>query len=77
MVLKLIQLTEMLTKGLTNHAEVCQITYDKTVIDLKEILDVFYVAHDPTQINRQGNDIGRHYRSIILYSSKEEETLHK
>ena len=62
------------TKGLTNHAEVCQITYDKTVIDLKEILDIFYVAHDPTQVNRQGNDIGRHYRSIILYGSKEEET---
>ena len=62
------------TKGLTNHAEVCKITYDKTVIDLKEILDIFYVAHDPTQINRQGNDIGRHYRSIILYGSKEEET---
>ena len=54
------------TKGLTNHAEVCKITYDKTVIDLKEILDIFYVAHDPTQINRQGNDIGKHYRSIIL-----------
>tara|TARA_Y100001978_G_scaffold153219_1_gene138504 strand:- start:1181 stop:1747 length:567 start_codon:yes stop_codon:yes gene_type:complete len=62
------------TNGLTNHAEVCKITYDKTVIDLKEILDIFYVAHDPTQINRQGNDIGRHYRSIILYGSKEEET---
>ena len=62
------------TKDLTNHAEVCKITYDKTVIDLKEILDIFYVAHDPTQVNRQGNDIGRHYRSIILYGSKEEET---
>lgn len=38
-------------------------------------VDIFYVAHDPTQVNRQGNDIGRHYRSIILYGSKEEETV--
>ena len=63
------------TKGLTNHAEVCKITYDKTVIDLKEILDIFYVAHDPTQINRQGNDIGTQYRSIILYSNEEQKRI--
>ena len=61
------------TGGLTNHAEVCKISYDKTIINLKEILDIFYVAHDPTQLNRQGNDVGKHYRSIILYESKDEE----
>lgn len=58
--------------GKTNHAEVCQITYDPKIISLKNILELFFLIHDPTTINRQGNDIGRHYRSIILYHIDEE-----
>ena len=58
--------------GKTNHAEVCQITYDSEIISLKNILELFFLVHDPTTINRQGNDVGRHYRSIILYHSDEE-----
>lgn len=58
--------------GKTNHAEVCQITYDSEIISLKSILEVFFLVHDPTTINRQGNDVGRHYRSIILYHYDED-----
>ena len=58
--------------GKTNHAEVCQITYDSKIISLKNILELFFLVHDPTTINRQGNDIGKHYRSIILYHYDEE-----
>tara|TARA_B100000614_G_scaffold262122_1_gene294320 strand:+ start:1012 stop:2118 length:1107 start_codon:yes stop_codon:yes gene_type:complete len=58
--------------GLTNHAEVCQITYDKKIIDLNDILKIFFFSHDPTTLNRQGNDIGKHYRSIILYNNEDE-----
>ena len=53
--------------GRTNHAEVCNITYNPQIISLKNILEIFFLIHDPTTLNRQGNDIGKHYRSIILY----------
>lgn len=49
-----------------NHAEVVQITYDESVIDLENLLEIFLYVHDPTTVNRQGNDIGTQYRSIIL-----------
>ena len=62
--------------GKTNHAEVCQITYDSKYF-FKNILELFFLIHDPTTINRQGNDIGRHYRSIILYHNDEEIDLIK
>ena len=58
--------------GKTKHAEVCQITYNPEVINLKNILEIFFLVHDPTTLNRQGNDIGRHYRSIILYHNDSE-----
>ena len=58
--------------GKTNHAEVCQITYNPEIISLRNILEIFFLVHDPTTINRQGNDIGEHYRSIILYHSDTE-----
>tara|TARA_B100000927_G_scaffold39271_1_gene28117 strand:+ start:631 stop:1167 length:537 start_codon:yes stop_codon:yes gene_type:complete len=58
--------------GKTNHAEVCQITYNPEIISLSNILEIFFLVHDPTTINRQGNDIGEHYRSIILYHSDTE-----
>ena len=57
------------SNGLTNHAEVCEIIYDDKKIKLKDLLEIFFLSHDPTSLNKQGNDIGSHYRSIILYNS--------
>jgi peptide-methionine (S)-S-oxide reductase len=55
--------------GRTGHAEVIQITYDPKVVSYEKILDTFWDAHDPTSLNRQGEDHGTQYRSIILYNS--------
>lgn len=56
--------------GTTGHAEVAQITFDPTIVSLSEILEVFFQTHDPTQLNRQGNDIGTQYRSAIFYHTE-------
>ena len=61
------------SRSLTNHAEVCKITYNNEIISLENILEIFFLSHDPTTLNRQGNDVGKHYRSIIFFSNKEEE----
>ena len=61
------------SRSLTNHAEVCKITYNKEIISLENILEIFFLSHDPTTLNRQGNDVGKHYRSIIFFSNKEEQ----
>ncbi|MCG3150059.1 MAG: Peptide methionine sulfoxide reductase MsrA [Verrucomicrobiae bacterium] len=53
--------------GDTGHAEVSQITFDPKVISLREILEVFFTVHNPTTLNRQGNDVGPQYRSVIFY----------
>ena len=58
---------EAVCSGTTGHAEVVQLTFDPTVISFQELLGVFFVIHDPTTVDRQGNDIGSQYRSIILY----------
>ena len=64
------------TTGTTGHAEVCQIGFDPVVISLEEILVIFFNAHDPTTPNRQGNDYGPQYRSIILYhTDKQKEVI--
>lgn len=55
--------------GLTGHAEVAQIVFDPNVISFAEILEVFWMTHDPTTLNRQGNDVGTQYRSVIFYHS--------
>ena len=64
--------------GKTGHAEVAQITYDPKIVTFKQILDVFWVSHDPTTLNRQGPNIGHQYRSEIFYQTdKEKESAHK
>ena len=60
--------------GATGHAEVVQVTFDPQVISFKEILNVFFVIHDPTTLNRQGNDVGTQYRSAIFYRSDEQKS---
>jgi peptide methionine sulfoxide reductase msrA/msrB len=59
--------------GTTGHAEVVQITFDKTVTNLDEIFKVFFTVHDPTTLNRQGGDVGTQYRSVIFYANEEQE----
>jgi peptide methionine sulfoxide reductase msrA/msrB len=58
-----------------NHAEVVEVTYNKNLISTEELLIHYFESHDPTQVNRQGNDIGTQYRSIILYSTKEQKKI--
>jgi len=58
--------------GNTGYAEVCQITFDPKVISYSKLLEVFWGVHDPTTPNRQGNDIGTQYRSVVFYHSEEQ-----
>lgn len=59
----------------TGHAEVIQIVYDTEQISYKELLEIFWEIHDPTQINRQGPDIGTQYRSVIFYHNEKQKKL--
>ena len=61
--------------GNTNHAEVVKIKFDNSKISYENILNFFFESHDPTTINRQGNDIGTHYRSIVFYSNSKQKEL--
>jgi len=62
-------------EGTTGHAEVCQIYFDSDVISFEELLEIFWSTHDPTTLNRQGNDIGTQYRSAIFYHSESQKSL--
>lgn len=61
--------------GITGHAECVQITFDKNQISFTELLRVFFKTHDPTTLNRQGNDVGTQYRSAIFYHSDEQKRI--
>lgn len=61
---------EHVSMGRTGHAEVVEVTFDADVISLSEILDVFWLVHDPTTPNRQGNDVGSQYRSCIFFTTE-------
>lgn len=61
--------------GTTGHAEVIKIIFDPNLISRGDLLRVFFIAHDPTTLNRQGGDVGPQYRSVIFYSSEEELAL--
>lgn len=65
---------EQVSNGNTGHAECVQIEYDPTQVKYHDLLLVFFGSHDPTTINRQGNDVGTQYRSIIFYTTPEQKT---
>lgn len=66
---------EQVCSGTTGHAEVVQIVFDPTVISFEEILFIFWRTHDPTTLNRQGNDVGTQYRSVIYYHDEQQKSI--
>ena len=61
--------------GRTGHAEAVEVIYDSTVIDFKTLVKVFFGSHDPSTLNRQGPDVGTHYRSVAFYDSEQEKKI--
>ncbi len=61
---------EQICEGDTQHAEVIQIHFDESQISFSQLLDIFFATHDPTTLNRQGNDVGTQYRSVIYYQNE-------
>ena len=69
---------EQVSSGTTGHAEVVQVTFDPHAISLADILEIFWSLHDPTTPNRQGNDVGPQYRSVIMYQGDaQQQTVEK
>ncbi len=66
---------EQVCSGLTGHAEVVKVDFDPVKVSLQEILEIFFVIHDPTTLNRQGNDAGTQYRSVIFYNSEAQKEI--
>jgi peptide-methionine (S)-S-oxide reductase len=65
---------EQICEGNTGHAEVIRINFDNTVVSYRDLLEIFFTIHDPTTLNRQGNDVGTQYRSVIYTHSAEQMT---
>jgi len=66
---------EQVCSGRSAHAEVVQITFDPQIVSYRQLLEVFFVIHDPTTLNRQGNDSGTQYRSAVFYHSPEQKAV--
>lgn len=66
---------EQICTGQTGHAEVVRLEFDPAVISYHDLLEIFFTLHDPTTLNRQGNDVGTQYRSVIYYQSAEQEKV--
>lgn len=66
---------EQVCDGNTGHVEVARVIFDEAVVPAEVILDMFFTLHDPTQLNRQGNDVGTQYRSAMFYESEEQRVL--
>jgi peptide-methionine (S)-S-oxide reductase len=66
---------EQVCAGTSGHAEVVRVEFDPEQISYRDILEVFFTIHDPTTLNRQGNDVGTQYRSVIYYTSPEQENV--
>lgn len=66
---------ESVCSGKTGHAEVAVVHFDDSVIPAEVVLDMFFTLHDPTQLNRQGNDVGTQYRSCMFYSDEQQQAL--
>lgn len=64
---------EQVCTGTTGHAEVVQLTFDTEQVSFRKILEIFFTIHDPTTLNRQGNDVGTQYRSVIFYHTPEQQ----
>ena len=65
---------ELVCTGTTGHAEAVKVVFDENVVSFRELLEMFWTIHDPTQGNRQGNDIGSQYRSVIFYTTEEQKS---
>lgn len=66
---------EKVSSGKTGHAEVVALEYDPAQVSLEKLLEVFFIAHDPTTMNRQGEDVGSQYRSVILFTTLEQRRI--
>lgn len=66
---------EEVCTGSTGHAEVIQVRFDPSVISFADVLRIFFATHDPTTLNRQGNDVGTQYRSVVFYHSDEQKRI--
>lgn len=66
---------EQVSSGNTGHAEVIYIEYDPSLVEYKTLLTVFFGSHDPTTLNRQGNDVGTQYRSVVFYTNPQQKEI--
>lgn len=66
---------EQVCSGVSGHVEVVRVTFDPEVISFRDVLHIFFTAHDPTTLNRQGNDVGTQYRSAVFFNSPEQEEI--